>query len=192
MATGYHAVEAAGIEPGRHGRGARPRAGRPVRGAGREGGRRGGVIAIDTVPERLEMARSFGATPVHLTEEDPRAAVKQAHRRARRGRLRRRRRPSRALELAARLTRKRAARSPVIGVYAERTDVHMGVVWIKALTLVTGQANVIGHVDRVLGMMSAGVLDPTPLVTRHMTLDDAEEAYEAYDRREALKIVLSP
>ena len=41
-------------------------------------------------------------------------------------------------------------------------------------------------------MMSAGVLDPTPLVSRHMTLDDAPEAYEAYADREALKIVLSP
>ena len=26
----------------------------------------------------------------------------------------------------------------------------MGIVWIKALTLKTGHANVIGHVDRVL------------------------------------------
>src|SRR5438067_1557483 len=34
------------------------------------------VIAIDSVPERLELARSFGATPVHLTEQDPRAEVK--------------------------------------------------------------------------------------------------------------------
>jgi threonine dehydrogenase-like Zn-dependent dehydrogenase len=47
-------------------------------------------------------------------------------------------------------------------------------------------------VDPVLAMMSAGVLDPSPLVSRHMTLEDAPEAYEAYANREALKIVLSP
>ena len=41
-------------------------------------------------------------------------------------------------------------------------------------------------------MMSAGVIDPEPLVTHHMTLDEAPEAYEIYDRREALKIVLVP
>jgi threonine dehydrogenase-like Zn-dependent dehydrogenase len=29
-------------------------------------------------------------------------------------------------------------------------------------------------------------------VTRTMSLDDAAEAYEIYDRREALKIVLTP
>ena len=51
---------------------------------------------------------------------------------------------------------------------------------------------VIGHVDRVMAMMSAGVLDPSPLVTHHMSLDDAVEAYALYDRREALKIVLKP
>ena len=67
----------------------------------------------------------------------------------------------------------------------------MGVVWIKALDIHTGHANVIGHVDRVLAMMAGGVLDPTPLVTHHMSLDDAPDAYATYDRREALKIVLS-
>ena len=96
-----------------------------------------------------------------------------------------------ALELAARVTRK-AGTVSAIGVYAERIPVHMGIVWIKALTLKTGHANVIGHVDRVLAMMAAGVLDPTPLVTHHMPLAEAPDAYAVYDRREALKIVMTP
>jgi alcohol dehydrogenase len=96
-----------------------------------------------------------------------------------------------ALDLACRLTR-RAGTVAAIGVYAERVQVHMGVVWIKALTLKSGQANVIGHVDRVLAMMAAGLLDPTPLVTHHMRLADAPEAYAVYDRREALKIMMTP
>jgi threonine dehydrogenase-like Zn-dependent dehydrogenase len=65
-------------------------------------------------------------------------------------------------------------------------------VWIKALTLCTGHANVIAHVDAVLDLMAAGRLDPTPLVTHHMPLSQAAEAYAIYDRREALKIVLQP
>jgi threonine dehydrogenase-like Zn-dependent dehydrogenase len=40
--------------------------------------------------------------------------------------------------------------------------------------------------------MEAGKLDPSPLVTHHMPLDQASEAYEIYDGREALKIVLTP
>ena len=50
------------------------------------------VIAIDTVEERLKMAESFGATPVHLTEDDPRGegegADRGAGRRPRGGRRR--------------------------------------------------------------------------------------------------------
>jgi 2-desacetyl-2-hydroxyethyl bacteriochlorophyllide A dehydrogenase len=149
------------------------------------------VLAVDTVEDRLQTARQFGAIAVHLTEEDPRAVVKEltggrgidvavdavGH-------------PD-ALELAIRLARK-AGTVVAIGVYAERAQVHMGLVWIKGLTLKAGPANVIGHVDRVLGMLSAGTLDPTALVTHHMPLDDAVEAYRLYDRREALKIVLTP
>jgi threonine dehydrogenase-like Zn-dependent dehydrogenase len=79
-----------------------------------------------------------------------------------------------------------------VGVYAERCEVHMGLLWIKALTMRAGQANVIGHIDSVLAMLASGVIDPTPLVTHHMSLDEAPEAYARYDRREALKIVLTP
>src|SRR5215210_4579953 len=149
------------------------------------------VVAIDTVEERLRLAESFGAQAVHLTEDDPRAAVKAAtDGRGVDGAIDAVGHPD-ALELACRVTRK-AGTVSAIGVYAERIQVHMGIVWIKALTLKTGHANVIGHVDRVLSMLDAGVLDPTPLVTHHMKLDDAAEAYAVYDRREALKIVMKP
>jgi alcohol dehydrogenase len=96
-----------------------------------------------------------------------------------------------ALDLACRLARS-AGTVSATGVYAERIELHMGVVWIKALTLQTGLANVIKHVDPVLEMLSDGRLDPGPLVTHHMSLDEAPEAYAAYDNREALKIVLAP
>lgn len=149
------------------------------------------VVAIDTVEDRLRMAGSFGATPIHLTEQDPRAEVKQltegrgvdlsveavGH--------------PEALDLALRLARK-AGTVSVTGVYAERCEVHMGVLWIKALTLTSGHANVIKHLDRVLELLSSGKLDPAPLVTHHMKLDEAPEAYRVYDNREALKIVLTP
>ena len=58
--------------------------------------------------------------------------------------------------------------------------------------MTAGHANVIGHLDPVLELLGHGVLDPSPLVTHHMKLTDAPEAYALYDRREALKIVLEP
>jgi 2-desacetyl-2-hydroxyethyl bacteriochlorophyllide A dehydrogenase len=149
------------------------------------------VVAIDTVEDRLRMAESFGATPVHLTEQDPRAEVKRltegrgvdlavdavGH--------------PEALELALRLARK-AGTVSLTGVYAERAEVHMGVLWIKAITMTSGHANVIKHLDPVLELLSAGKLDPAPLVTHHMKLEEAPDAYRVYDNREALKIVLTP
>ncbi|HEX2071629.1 MAG TPA: alcohol dehydrogenase catalytic domain-containing protein [Thermoleophilaceae bacterium] len=191
MGTGFHAVESSGMAPGDTAvvLGLGPVGLCAVQVAHACGAAR--VIAIDTVAERLEMARQFGGEPVHLTEEDPRAAVKAAtegrgadvvidavgH-------------PD-AFDMACRLARKAGSVSAT-GVYAERMEVHMGVVWIKALEVHTGHANVIANVDRVLAMMGAGVLDPTPLVTHHMSLDEAPDAYAAYDRREALKIVMTP
>jgi 2-desacetyl-2-hydroxyethyl bacteriochlorophyllide A dehydrogenase len=191
MGTGYHAVLHSGLRPGDVAAvlGLGPVGLCAVQAAKAAGAAR--VIAIDTVPERLAIAESFGAQAVHLTESDPRAAAREAtegrgvdvcidavgH-------------PS-AFDLALRMTRK-CGTVQAIGVYAERAEVHLGLLWIKSLHVCAGHANVIAHVDRVLAMMSAGLLDPGPLVTHHMSLEEAPEAYALYDRREALKIVLTP
>ena len=80
----------------------------------------------------------------------------------------------------------------VVGVYAERQQVHMGLVWIKNLTFVTGHANVIKHLDPVLALMQSERIDIGPLVSREMPLAEAGDAYAAYAERSALKIVLRP
>jgi 2-desacetyl-2-hydroxyethyl bacteriochlorophyllide A dehydrogenase len=191
MGTGYHSISTGDVQPGDSVAvlGLGPVGLCAVQAAVAAGA--GPVLAIDTVEDRLAIAKQFGAVPVHLTEESPRDVAKSltngrgvavaidavGH-------------PD-ALELAIRLARN-AGTVVAIGVYAERTEVHMGLVWIKGLTLKAGPANVIGHVDRIISMLDAGTLDPTPLVTHHMSLDDAPEAYRIYDRREALKIVLKP
>jgi 2-desacetyl-2-hydroxyethyl bacteriochlorophyllide A dehydrogenase len=191
MGTGFHAVEQGEVRPGDSVAvlGLGPVGLCAVQVALAAGARP--VFAIDTVAARLDVARQFGAIPVHLSEQSPREEIRAAtegrgvdvaidavgH-------------PD-ALDSAIRLARK-AGTVVAIGVYAEPCRVHMGLVWIKALQLRSGHANVIGHVDRVLGMLAAGTVDPTPLVSAHMSLDEAPEAYAVYDRREALKIVLTP
>jgi threonine dehydrogenase-like Zn-dependent dehydrogenase len=149
------------------------------------------VFAVDTVAERLDVARAFGAEPVHLTEEDPKAAIAAATEGRGADVSIDAVGDPRALESAIRLTRA-CGSVQCIGVYAERTEVHMGLLWLKAITLRGGQANVLAHVDPVLAMLAAGRIDPSPLVTRHMALEDAAEAYAVFDRREALKIILTP
>jgi alcohol dehydrogenase len=191
MGTGYHAVAHAGMKAGDTvavlGLG-------PVGLCAVQAAKAGGaaqVFAIDTVAPRLEMARRFGAMPLHLTEEEPKRAVRAAT-------------EGRGvdvvvdavgdpgpLEMAISLARDAGTVSG-IGAYAGRGEVPLGLAWLKGLTLRLGLANVIAHVDRVLAMMEAGLLDPAPLVTHHMKLDEVSDAYALYDQREALKIVLTP
>ena len=191
MGTGYHAVAHAGMRSGDTvavlGLG-------PVGLCAVQAAFAGGAIrvfAIDSVPARLEMAAGFGATPIHLTEEEPKKAVRAAT-------------EGRGVDvvvdavgdpaplaMAISLCRDAGTVSG-IGAYAGKGEVPLGLAWLKGLQLRLGLANVIAHVDRVLGLIEAGKLDPTPLVTHHMKLDEAAEAYEIYDRREALKIVLTP
>ncbi len=191
MGTGYHAVAHAGMKSGDTvavlGLG-------PVGLCAVQAALAGGaveVFAIDSVQERLEMAASFGATPLHLTEQEPKRAVRAAT-----GGLG----VDVAVDavgdpgplaMAISLARDAGVVSG-IGAYAGRGEVPLGLAWLKGLELRLGLANVIAHVDRVLALIEAGKLDPAPLVTHHMTLEEASEAYALYDRREALKIVLTP
>jgi len=191
MGTGYHAVVEGGVRPGDSVAvlGLGPVGLCAVQAALLAGAAR--VIAVDAVEQRLQVARGYGAHAVHLTEQDPRAEVKALT--GGRGvdvAIEAVGDP-RALDMAIRMARK-AGTVSVVGVYAERADVHMGLAWIKSLTITGGQANVIAHLDPVLELLASGRLDPAALVTHHMPLAQAAEAYELYDRREALKIVLRP
>ena len=191
MGTGYHAVAHAGMRAGDTVAvlGLGPVGLCAVQAAQASGAVE--VFAIDSVPARLEMAASFGATPIHLTEEEPKKAVRGAT-------------EGRGVDvvvdavgdpaplaMAISLCRDAGVVSG-IGAYAGKGEVPLGLAWLKGLQLRLGLANVIAHVDRVLALIDSGKLDPTPLVTHHMKLDQAAEAYELYDQREALKIVLTP
>ena len=191
MGTGYHAVAHAGMLPGDTvavlGLG-------PVGLCAVQAAIAGGatqVFAVDTVAERLQMAERFGATPLHLTDGEPKREVRAATDGLGADVVVDAVGDAEPLALAVSLARDAGTVSG-IGAYAGKGEVPLGLAWLKGLQLRLGLANVIAHVDRVLAMLEAGRLDPTPLVTHHMSLDQAAEAYEIYDRREALKIVLTP
>ena len=130
-----------------------------------------GIFAIDTVEQRLAMAAEFGATPVHLTEQDPKRVVRSATDGGVDIVVDAVGDPA-PLEMAISLARDAGTVSG-IGAYAGRGEVPLGLAWLKGLTLRLGLANVIAHVDRVLALIEAGALDPAPLVTHHMKLDEA-------------------
>jgi 2-desacetyl-2-hydroxyethyl bacteriochlorophyllide A dehydrogenase len=191
LGTGYHAVAHAGLRSGDTAAvlGLGPVGLCAVQAARAAGATQ--VFAIDTVPDRLDMARRFGATPIHLTDEDPKRAIRAATDGIGVDVVVDAVGDPAPLALAISLVRDAGTVSG-IGAYAGRGEVPLGLAWLKGVTLRLGLANVIAHVDRVLAMVSAGLLDPAPLVTHHMPLDEAPAAYALYDRREALKIVLTP
>ena len=191
MSTGYHAIVAAGLRPGETcaviGLG-------PVGLCATMAARLAGaaaVIAIDTVESRLAAARTLGAISVHAREEDVAARVRAetegcgAHVAVEAVGS------TRALETACQVARK-AGTISIIGIHTEPTAIHMGLIFVNGLRIVAGLANVVAHIDPVISLMSAGHLDPNPLLTCHMPLADAADAYEAFDRHLELKILLRP
>jgi 2-desacetyl-2-hydroxyethyl bacteriochlorophyllide A dehydrogenase len=191
LGTGYHAVAHAGLRSGDTAAvlGLGPVGLCAIQAARAAGATR--VFAIDTVSDRLDMARRFGATPIHLIDEDPKRAIRAATDGVGVDVVVDAVGDPAPLALAISLVRDAGTVSG-IGAYAGKGEVPLGLAWLKGVTLRLGLANVIAHVDRVLAMISAGLLDPAPLVTHHMPLDQAPDAYAIYDRREALKIVLTP
>ena len=85
-------------------------------------------------------------------------------------------------------------RVTVVGVYGpERYDISMGMVWVRGLDLrFSGMANVQAHWDDALAAIEAGSIDPKILITHRLPLEQAEEGYELFASREALKVVLTP
>ena len=191
MGTGYHAIAHAGTRAGDTVAvlGLGPVGLCAVQAAVAAGAAK--IFAVDSVEERLLIAAQFGAESIHLTEGDPKRDIRTAT-------------GGRGVDvvvdavgdpgplaMAISLVRDAGTVSGV-GAYAGKGEVPIGLAWLKGLTLRLGLANVIAHVDRVLGLLEAGKLDPTPLVTHHMKLDEVADAYALYDNREALKIVLTP
>lgn len=191
MGTGYHAIAHAGMRAGDSVAvlGLGPVGLCAVQAALASGATR--VFAVDSVPARLEMAARFGATPLHLEEADPKREVRAATDGEGADVVVDAVGDPGPLAMAVSLARDAGTVSG-IGAYAGKGEVPIGLAWLKGLTLRLGLANVIAHVDRVLELIEAGRLDPAPLVTHRMKLDEAARAYEIYDNREALKVVLTP
>jgi threonine dehydrogenase-like Zn-dependent dehydrogenase len=98
-----------------------------------------------------------------------------------------------AFESAVGMVR-RGGRVVVVGVYAgESVELQLGVYWARALTLrFSGICPVHAWWERAMDELVAGRIDPSPLVSHRLPLEDAAEGYALFDRRQATKVVLLP
>jgi alcohol dehydrogenase len=153
----------------------------------------GRVLALDREPSRLALAEAAGAEPVDVRAANPASAVAAATE----GRgadvvLEAVGHPD-AFETAARVVR-RGGRITVVGMYAgETVDLQLGVWWARAIDLrFAGVCPVHAWWERTMDALVAGRLDPMPLVSHRLPLEDAPRGYELFDRREATKVLLTP
>ncbi len=153
----------------------------------------GRVLALDRDPARLALAAAAGAVPIDVTRRHPVTAV--ADETGGRGAdvvLEAVGHPD-AFETAADVAR-RGATVVVVGMYTgETVPLQLGVWWARAIDLrFAGLCPVHAWWRATMAELSAGRLDPMPLISHRLPLREAERGYELFDRREATKVLLLP
>ncbi|GAA2253070.1 glutathione-dependent formaldehyde dehydrogenase [Streptomyces ruber] len=83
----------------------------------------------------------------------------------------------------------------VVGVYGGLMDKFPAGAWMnRSLTLRTGQCHVQRYLDRLLGLIEEGTIDPTRVITHRMPLAEAPHAFELFKNKQddCEKVVLTP
>jgi threonine dehydrogenase-like Zn-dependent dehydrogenase len=152
------------------------------------------VIGIDPVGERLELVRRQGAIGIDPGDGDVKAAVREAT-------------EGRGVDIAvdavgnlgvfdaARKITRRGGRISVVGVYGDEESVELGMreAWLKTVQLrFAGVCPIQGWWERALAAVRAGDVDPIPLISHRLPLEEAQRGYELFQRREATKVLLVP
>jgi threonine dehydrogenase-like Zn-dependent dehydrogenase len=151
------------------------------------------VVAIDLEAERLALAQAAGVVPVNAADRNPQTAVFE--RTGGRGAdvvIEAVGSPAgfdRALDVV-----RRGGRIVVVGLYAsEIFPAQLGVWWTRALDLrFTGLCPVHTVWERALAELGRGRIDPLPLVSHRLPLEEAPKGYELFDSRRATKVLLMP
>jgi threonine dehydrogenase-like Zn-dependent dehydrogenase len=176
------------------------------------------VIAIDRVPERLQMARDGGAETVNYEETDvydtlmmmtggrgPDSCMDavglEAHMpgplyyydRVKQAMMAESDRPI-ALRQAIMACRNGGTVS-IPGVYGGFIDkMPMGAVMNKGLTMKTGQTHAQRYFRPLLERIANGDIDPSFVVTHRLKLEDAPQGFWAFDHKQdgCIKVVMTP
>ncbi|WP_259371542.1 zinc-dependent alcohol dehydrogenase [Natronoarchaeum rubrum] len=82
----------------------------------------------------------------------------------------------------------------VPGVYVGRANVPFGAAMNKALTIKTGQTHVQRYLDPLLETIEDGEIDPSFVVSHEEPLDAAPEMYETFNDKDddCIKVILTP
>jgi threonine dehydrogenase-like Zn-dependent dehydrogenase len=69
----------------------------------------------------------------------------------------------------------------------------MGVYWARALRILfAGMCPIHAWWERSMEAVRTGAIDPLPIISHVLPLDEAVRGYELFDSRQATKVVLKP
>jgi threonine dehydrogenase-like Zn-dependent dehydrogenase len=172
------------------------------------------VIAVDTVPERMALAKKSGAEILDYTDKNLQDNIKQlTHGRGPdavieavgleshgfggvaetlKTKATHMERPY-ALEQAIKACRPCGTVS-LPGVFINEVTVPMGAFVGKALTMKTGQTHVQRYLEPLMQLIVDGKIDPGFLITHRVSLEDGPEAYKTFrDKKDGcIKVVIKP
>jgi threonine dehydrogenase-like Zn-dependent dehydrogenase len=151
------------------------------------------VLAVDSLPERLELATKYGAIPVNMAEEDVNAAVRQHT--GGRG----------ADVVCEAVGSQEALRScfgfvrpggsiAAVGVYPEASfDFPIFLSFLRDLSFRVGICPAKQYMGTLVDLIQSGRIDTTPLITHTMPLEDAAHGYDIFAHRTdgCVKILLT-
>lgn len=151
------------------------------------------VLVLDRDPNRVAFAHSLGLDAADVSETAPEAVIAGMTEGAMADVVVEAVGSLDALK-SAMLCARDGGRITVVGVYGtERYELPTGVVWVRGLDLRwSGMANVHAHWEEALFAVAKGELDPTAVITHRLPLEEAEQGYELFSARAAMKVVLTP
>ncbi|HYJ60718.1 MAG TPA: alcohol dehydrogenase catalytic domain-containing protein [Actinomycetota bacterium] len=151
------------------------------------------VVVLDREPERLALAGSSGALAVDVRERDPEMTLAG---------LTEDRGADAVVEAVGSVDAfgtaldvvRRGGRVVVAGMYAgDVTELQLGVWWARALQVrFLGLCPVQAWWEAARDAMLTGTVDPAPLISHRLDLDEAPHGYDLFARRAATKVLLRP
>jgi len=151
------------------------------------------VLALDLDPARLALAGRTGAIPIDVAARNAQTAVyEDTDGRGADVVIEAVGTPAsfeRSLDIV-----RRGGTVVVMGVYtSELVQAQIGVWWIRALQLrFAGTTPVHTWWERVMAEVQAGRLDPRPIISHRLQLEEAPRGYELFDTKQATKVLLEP
>jgi alcohol dehydrogenase len=150
----------------------------------------GGVIAVDGIPARRELASEFGA--VTAAPQDAEDLVLARTRGMGADVVIEAAGTPQALDAALRLARGRGVVSVVGAHFEPDYKLDAGLMFERELTLRFSIGDPITDRERLMQMVLDRKLEPERVVSHRVPLDEAPEAYRLFDERIATKAVLYP